>query len=211
MNLMAFQTLANHLQVQMILKVYLWKMMVIGLIFLGYPIIPPQMNQNDAAAALGPEEGRLVRVGNMLQIVPESKTAAATANLTPPMVPTPQASQEEQKTKELLKKLEEQRKRKEEERKKRREARMAEQQKKQLEHEEQYEQEPPENSSSKKSEASGGRILETIEREEDKEARILAEAMTAVPEPESDQEGEEDIQSFSAERRSKSKKKDDIR
>ena len=168
------------------------------------------MNQNDAAAALGPEEGRLVRVGNMLQIVPESKTAAATANLTPPMVPTPQASQEEQKAKELLKKLEEQRKRKEEERKKRREARMAEQQKKQLEHEEQYEQEPPENIN-KKSEASGGRILETIEREEDKEARILAEAMTAVPEPESDQEGEEDIQSFSAERRSKSKKKDDIR
>merc|ERR1712004_382658 len=67
---------------------------------------------------------------------------------------------------------------------------------------------PPEN---KKSEASGGRILATIEREEDKEARILAEAITAVPEPDSDQEGEEDIQSFTAERRSKSKKKDDIR
>ena len=90
---------------------------------------------------------------------------------------------------------------------------MAEQQKKQLEQEEQHQQQqpsldPPEN---KKSEASGGRILETIEREEDKEARILAEAITAVPEPDSDQEGEEDIQSFNAERRSKSKKKDDIR
>ena len=130
------------------------------------------------------------------------------------VVPTaPQASLEEQKAKELLKKLEEQRKRKEEERKKRREARMAEQQKKQLEQEEQHQQQqpsldPPEN---KKSEASGGRILETIEREEDKEARILAEAITAVPEPDSDHEGEEDIQSFNAERRSKSKKKDDIR
>ena len=90
---------------------------------------------------------------------------------------------------------------------------MAEQQKKQLEQEEQHQQQqpsldPPEN---KKSEASGGQILETIEREEDKEARILAEAITAVPEPDSDQEGEEDIQSFNAERRSKSKKKDDIR
>ena len=62
-------------------------------VFLGYPIIPPQINQNDSAAS-APEEGRLVRVGNMLQIVPESKTAiassaapspAATANLTPPI------------------------------------------------------------------------------------------------------------------------------
>ena len=131
----------------------------------------------------------------------------------PLIVPTaPQASQEEQKAKELLKKLEEQRKRKEEERKKRREARMAEQQKKQLEQESEQQQQPSSNPpENKKSEASGGRILATIEREEDKEARILAEAITAVPEPDSDQEGEEDIQSFTAERRSKSKKKDDIR
>lgn len=58
---------------------------------------------------------------------------------------------------------------------------------------------------------SSGRILESIEREEDKEARILAEAMTSVPEEE---EEEEDIQGFSAaERRSKSRggKKDDVR
>ena len=89
---------------------------------------------------------------------------------------------------------------------------MAEQQKKQLEQESEQQQQPSSNPpENKKSEASGGRILETIEREEDKEARILAEAITAVPEPDSDQEGEEDIQSFNAERRSKSKKKDDIR
>ena len=151
----------------------------------------------------------------MLQIVPESKTPItplAAANLTPPMVPVPapQALQEEQKTKELIqKKLEDQRKRKEEERKRRREARMAELQKKQLE----QDLEQPEVQQADKIEKAsggGGRILETIEREEDKEARILAEAITAVPEPESDQD-EEDIQSFSAERRSKSKKKDDIR
>ena len=76
----------------MILKI---PIVVIFTFFLGYPIIPPQINQNDSAAS-APEEGRLVRVGNMLQIVPESKTAtiasssaapstAATANLTPPI------------------------------------------------------------------------------------------------------------------------------
>ena len=90
---MAFQTLANLLQVRNDLekKIILW---LFFKVFLGYPIIPPQINQNDSAAS-APEEGRLVRVGNMLQIVPESKTAtigssaapstAATANLTPPI------------------------------------------------------------------------------------------------------------------------------
>ena len=91
-HLMAFQTLANLLQVRNDLeKIILW---LFFKVFLGYPIIPPQINQNDSAAS-APEEGRLVRVGNMLQIVPESKTAtiassaapstAATANLTPPI------------------------------------------------------------------------------------------------------------------------------
>jgi hypothetical protein len=57
---------------------------------------------------------------------------------------------------------------------------------------------------------SSGRILESIEKEEDKEARILAEAMTSVPEVDDDELelSREDIQGFSeAERRSKSKKK----
>ena len=68
---------------------------------------------------------------------------------------------------------------------------------------------------------SSGRILETIEREEeDHEARILAEAMTSVPEEDHDlnedenEEIELDVQSMSsAERKLKSKKQkgDDVR
>ena len=62
----------------------------------------------------------------------------------------------------------------------------------------------------------GGRILESIERdeEENKEARILAEAQAKVQDDEEDEEETlDDIQGYSAaERRSKSRKKDaDVR
>ena len=40
------------------------------------------------------------------------------------------------------------------------------------------------------SSGSSSRILESIEREEDKEARILAEAMTSVPEDEEEEDHE---------------------
>ena len=157
------------------------------------------------------------------------------------------AQQEEIKAKELLrKKLEEQKKQKEAERRLRREQRLAELQKKELLEAEQNKKQASEDlisrenkkqsgtgsSSSSTSSNTGlsatnssggggsGRILETIEREEeDHEARILAEAMTSVPDddheliPETEVGGgqvpEVDIQGMtSAERRSKSKKKD---
>ena len=40
------------------------------------------------------------------------------------------------------------------------------------------------------SSGSSSRILESIEREEDKEARILAEAMTSVPDDEEEEDHE---------------------
>ena len=117
-----------------------------------------------------------------------------------------------------MKKLEEQKKRKEAERRLRREQRLADMQKKQLEQEEQHGPQQPQQPQQPQGagapkQSSSSRILESIEREEDKEARILAEAMTSVPEDEDEDpndhiEEEEDMQSFTAaERRTKSKKR----
>jgi len=92
--------------------------------------------------------------------------------------------------------------------------------KKQLEETEQRPQQPQQPQGPPKQSSSGSSsrtILESIEREEDKEARILAEAMTSVPEDEEEEDHEpiqeeEDIQSFSsAERRSKNKRKNEVR
>ena len=184
------------------------------------------------------EDGRHVRIGNMLQIVPtdpEKSRPSPKQSLASPMaaamVPPPAAvasgsavvPEENTKANELLRKLEEQKKIKEAERRQRREQRLAERaelQKKQLEDLSITKDEVPrENDNSNSSNhTSSGRILETIEREEDHEARILAEAMTSVPEEDhdlnEDEEEIEDVQSMSsAERKLKSKKQkgDDVR
>jgi hypothetical protein len=191
------------------------------------------------------EEGRLVRVGNMLQIVPEQTSVPRKVSpkpvaviSTPPttttastlIVPPPKAAivpvvaaQEESKAKELMRKLEEQKKKKEAEKRQRREQRLAEQQKKQLTEAAAAAAaaaatlvDPVEVNNGEKEQkaAKAGRILETIEREEDQEARILAEAITSVPEDDNDDDADNhnmDIQGMSAERRYKSKKKDEVR
>ena len=188
---------------------------------------------------------RLVRVGNMLQIVPESvlkekplakasSPAATPANI-PKIVPVPlqhlqqqppMASEQPQKMtseippnrlneedsvkNELLRKLEEQKRRKEAERRQRREQRL-----KKLEEPETQQQPETQQLSASGGSSGGKRILEELDKEE---ARILAEAMTSVPEDpsvseEAFEEPLEDIQGLSeAERRSKSRRKDaDVR
>ena len=227
----------------------------------------------EAAAAVGVDAaGRHLRVGNMLQIVPNAEqqkqhlgdhnkpSKHSPKPVVSPMAPNSafvlqpsaasSAAQEEIKAKELLrKKLEEQKKQKEAERRLRREQRLAELQKKELEAEQNKKaaaaaseavQDPNFSRENKKQSGTGsssnsstsssnnnssstnsGRILETIEREEeDHEARILAEAMTSVPDDdhelnEVDEAAEVghvevDVQGLtSAERRSKSKNKKD--
>ena len=150
-----------------------------------------------------PEEGRLVRVGNMLQIVPEPNIVKSKAVGTPV---TPNDQLESNKAKELMRKLEEAKKKKEAERKARREQRLLELQKRQLElHDTVLEESNVKTST---------RILETIEREEDHEAKVLAEAMSSIPDEDEDdheEEAIEDIQGLSAAKRKREKKKTEIR
>ena len=184
-----------------------------------------------------------LRVGNMLQIVPSnsdsiekstsSRPSPKTSSTASPMTMVPVVAlagerqlasvQEESKAhNELLKRLEEKKKQRELEKKQKREQRLLEAAKR---HENEIsrenselQQNNSENSTTKSSTTkSSGRILETIEREEDHEARILAEAMTSVPEEDAfedmlNDDEMEDIQGMSAEKRSnKSKKKDEVR
>ena len=119
-------------------------------------------------------------------------------------------NEEESVKQELLKKLEEEKKRKEAERKLRREQRLKKLEQTEEQHQPQNEvQAEPKNTEPG---SGGGRILEELDREE---ARILAEAMTSVPDEASEalDDHDEDIQGFTeAERRSKSRRKDaDVR
>ena len=209
--------------------------------------IPSYTKENSSKSADQDSNRGHLRVGNMLQIVPSNsdsieksstssrpspKTSSSTAS---PMTMVPVVAlagerqlasvQEESKAhNELLKRLEEKKKQRELEKKQKREQRLLEAAKRHeneisRENSEQQ-QSNSENSSTSKSSTStksSGRILETIEREEDHEARILAEAMTSVPEEDNfedvlNDDEMEDIQGMSAEKRSnKSKKKDEVR
>ena len=204
--------------------------------------IPSYTKENSGKSADQDSNRGHLRVGNMLQIVPSnsdsiekstsSRPSPKTSSTASPMTMVPVVAlagerqlasvQEESKAhNELLKRLEEKKKQRELEKKQKREQRLLEAAKR---HENEIsrenselQQNNSENSTTKSSTKSSGRILETIEREEDHEARILAEAMTSVPEEDAfedmlNDDEMEDIQGMSAEKRSnKSKKKDEVR
>ena len=158
-------------------------------------VVPPPQAVINPPPMDTPEEGRLVRVGNMLQIVPDSKPPAAAP------VPPPPAQQQQQQPQPLpptegntasalMKKMEDMKKKKDAERRMKREQRMAE---RMQQHQDGNVAEI--NNSELENVSRGtkvGRILETIEREEEedleaKEAKLLQEAICSVPEMDADE------------------------
>ncbi len=165
--------------------------------------------QDPAPLPDAPEEGRLVRVGNMLQIVPEEGDATPTADeppahsLLPSIVPPPPvvaSAKPPQEMPTIMKKMEELKKKEEAERLRRRERKLAARLSLEKKAEEQkLEQAAAVENADKGAEAasdetsSAKRILERIEQEEEedqeaREAKLLQEAISSVPEMDSDEE-----------------------
>ena len=165
---------------------------------LSLPIIPPHAVQ---PAPKGPaehqEDGRLIRVGNMLQIVtgPDQQTDAMTMPpvpvpipvVAPPTLVSMPKSEEELNIENRVEEMKLLEAKKEAERKLKREQRLMKLMK------QQNEEKPAETKSS-----ANKRILETIQDEE--EARILQEAISSVPTEEPEVEVVEDEKTSSTSR-----------
>lgn len=148
-------------------------------------LLPAKMPSIKSSHFEGPvvDDNRLVRVGNMVQIVPEEKKQQQEQNT---VIPPPTSSGEYSVKADanpalnMNKKIEEMTKRKEAERRMRREQRAAER----LQQQRDSNVVPETVVEPEVKKSSGKRILETLEKEEDqeaKEAQLLKEAISTVP------------------------------